>query len=89
MAKTRKFRKFTEEPIDDKKVNEVPGVGNVLSKRLHDNGFIRAFQLYGMYLSTAKNDNKFKEWLKNDFHVNPVNADRITKTFSEYAKQHN
>jgi len=62
---SQKHRNFVSEPMGDKDVSELAGIGPVLSQRLIDEGFDRAYVVLGQFLVLKKNEELFMDWLKD------------------------
>ncbi|KAK6057539.1 barrier to autointegration factor [Cooperia oncophora] len=59
-----KHRAFTVEPMRDKGITSVPGIGSAYSAKLSEAGFSKATNLYGQYLVLDRNEEAFTGWLK-------------------------
>ncbi|XP_075137713.1 barrier-to-autointegration factor A-like [Leptodactylus fuscus] len=55
---SQKHRDFVSEPMSEKSVKALPGIGDVRGGRLEDKGFEK-------FLVLKKNEDLFKEWLKD------------------------
>ena len=56
MTTSQKHQNFCQETIGDKLVTDVPGIGEVLGKRLKDKGFDKAYVLLGQFLLFKKDE---------------------------------
>ena len=83
---TKKHDEFVGEPMGNKSVTTVPGVGETIGGHMKSNGIIIAKQLYGLYLQ--HNEKDFKEKVRsygaNNEHVNDVFC-----AMRDYDQQHN
>ncbi|XP_044749992.1 barrier-to-autointegration factor [Coccinella septempunctata] len=62
---SQKHRNFVAEPMGDKPVTDLAGVGDVLGGRLKSAGFDRAYVVLGQFLVLKKNKELFQEWMKD------------------------
>ena len=67
---SQKHRNFVGEPMGEKLVTELAGIGEVLGKRLTDKGFDKAYVVLGQYLVLKKNEELFKDWLNQTCGAN-------------------
>lgn len=64
MASTsQKHRLFVTEPMGDKDVTELAGIGSVYGDRLRARGYGKAFEVLGQYLIFKMDGELFKDWL--------------------------
>ena len=61
---TQKHKNFVSEPMGNKNVNLIPGIGTAYASHLHENGFHKAYMVLGKYLVLDKDNNLFKDWLR-------------------------
>ena len=61
---TQKYRNFVAEPMGEKTVTELAGIGEVLGKRLADAGFDKAYVVLGQFCLLKKNKDLFVAWIK-------------------------
>ncbi|XP_077497231.1 barrier-to-autointegration factor-like [Amblyomma americanum] len=62
---SKKHRSFTSEPMGNKSVTDLAGIGDSLGGRLRDQGFMRADNVVGQYLLMRRNEDRFTSWLSN------------------------
>nr|ACO15355.1 Barrier-to-autointegration factor [Caligus clemensi] len=67
---TQKHRNFVSEPMNEKPVTDLAGIGEVLGKRLGSKGFDKAYVVLGQFLLLKKNKDLFVEWLKDSAGAN-------------------
>ena len=67
---SQKHRNFVSEPMGDKAVTELAGIGQVLGSRLSESGFDRAYVVLGQFLILKKNEELFRDWLKETCGAN-------------------
>lgn len=67
---SQKHRNFVSEPMMEKPVKELAGIGEVLSGRLAEKGFDKAYVVLGQFLLLKKNQELFMEWLKETCGAN-------------------
>ncbi|XP_071962872.1 barrier-to-autointegration factor-like [Antedon mediterranea] len=67
---SQKHRDFVSEPMGEKLVTDVAGIGDVLGKRLEDAGFNKAYVLLGQFLILHKQEDLFTDWLEITVRTN-------------------
>lgn len=67
---SQKHRNFVAEPMGDKSVTDLAGVGDVLGKRLENQGFDKAYVVLGQFLVLKKNKELFQDWMKDTCGAN-------------------
>ncbi|VDL89713.1 unnamed protein product [Schistocephalus solidus] len=74
MTTSQKLRNFVSEPIGDKSVFELPGIGEKLGARLKTKGYEKASVVLGQYLLLYRDEELFCDWLKETCGANAKQA---------------
>jgi len=62
---SQKHSNFVAEPMGDKPVTDLAGIGEVLGERLKKEGYDKAYVVLGQFLLLKKNQEDFQDWLKD------------------------
>ncbi|XP_076024293.1 barrier-to-autointegration factor-like [Genypterus blacodes] len=62
---SKKHEIFVSEPMGEKRVTELAGIGEALGSRLTEKGFSMAVAALGQFLALRKDEQKFMSWLKD------------------------
>ncbi|XP_002735221.1 barrier-to-autointegration factor B-like [Saccoglossus kowalevskii] len=62
---SQKHRNFVAEPMGDKLVTELAGIGKSLGIITKNLNFLQAYVVLGQYLVLKKNEELFIDWLKD------------------------
>ncbi|XP_061104669.1 barrier-to-autointegration factor A-like [Conger conger] len=62
---SQKHRDFVAEPMGEKSVRALAGIGEVLGERLAEKGFDKAYVVLGQFLVLKKDEELFQDWLKH------------------------
>lgn len=71
---SQKHRNFVLEPMGEKEVTELAGIGPVLGGKLKDKGFDKAYTVLGQFLLLKKNEEYFVDWVKDTCGANSKQA---------------
>jgi hypothetical protein len=63
------------------------GIGETLGKRLTDKGFDKAYTVLGQYLILKKDEDLFKEWLKDTTNANSKQAAECYQCLSDWCEE--
>ena len=85
---SKKHRSFTSEPISDKGVKSVPGIGVVYGERLKDAGFETAQSLLDEFLDLQRDEESFKQWLKDTCGANAKSQNECYFALDEWCNQY-
>ncbi|KAK1788167.1 hypothetical protein P4O66_016623 [Electrophorus voltai] len=67
---SQKHKEFVAEPMGEKPVMALAGIGEVLGKRLEEKGFDKAYVVLGQFLVLKKDEELFRDWLKDTCGAN-------------------
>uniref|UniRef100_A0A8C0LBH0 Barrier-to-autointegration factor n=1 Tax=Canis lupus dingo TaxID=286419 RepID=A0A8C0LBH0_CANLU len=70
MTTSQKHRDFVAEPMGQKPVGSLAGIGEVLGKKLEERGLDKASVVLGQFLVLKKDEDLFREWLKDTCGAN-------------------
>jgi len=100
---SQKFRDFTGEPIKDKLLSEVPGLGPKLASNLEGSGInqvcffllltinscidLKAYELLGIYLTLLKNKEYFELWIRDNAGANRHQAKQCAEAIDAFCSQ--
>ncbi|CAG0920043.1 unnamed protein product [Notodromas monacha] len=85
MSTSPKLRNFANEPMGDKPVTAVTGIGDVLGDRLVAKGYDKAYVLFGLFLVFKKDGDLFQMWLKDEIKANSKQATDCFTCLKEWA----
>lgn len=83
-AKGKKHLKFVKEPIGEKTVFDLPGIGEVLGGRLEKKGFGLAKDLLDMYLQLNGDENEFLHWINKECGANQKQGGDCCRCLKEW-----
>ncbi|TNN31893.1 Barrier-to-autointegration factor B [Liparis tanakae] len=82
---TQKHRDFVGEPMGDKSVTALSGIGATLGEKLRQQGFDKAYVVLGQFLLLKKDPEMFSEWLKDASGANGRQAAVCTQCLREWS----
>ncbi|XP_063958806.1 barrier-to-autointegration factor A-like [Lytechinus pictus] len=71
---SQKHRDFVAEPMGEKSVQEMAGIGPAIGGRLSEKGFDKAYVILGQFLVLKKDEELFIDWLKDEGGANKKQA---------------
>ncbi|XP_059350292.1 barrier-to-autointegration factor-like [Daphnia carinata] len=84
---SQKHRNFVAEPMGDKAVTDLAGIGGVLGDRLEKKGFDKAYVVLGQFLVLKKNKELFVDWLKDTAGANAKQAGDCHQCLSDWCDE--
>ncbi|XP_075255072.1 barrier-to-autointegration factor-like [Convolutriloba macropyga] len=82
---SQKHKNFISEPMGEKGVDELAGIGAVLGERLIEKGFVKAYMVLGQFLILNKDEDLFKTWLKDTIKANSKQANDCFTCLNEWS----
>eukprot|EP00099_Drosophila_melanogaster_P007555 NP_001260220.1 barrier to autointegration factor, isoform B [Drosophila melanogaster] len=84
---SQKHRNFVAEPMGNKSVTELAGIGETLGGRLKDAGFDMAYTVLGQYLVLKKDEELFKDWMKEVCHASSKQASDCYNCLNDWCEE--
>ncbi|KFD56090.1 hypothetical protein M514_02868 [Trichuris suis] len=82
-----KHSDFVSEPMGEKDVDRVPGIGEQYAKKLRKEGFDKAYLLLGQFLILKQNEELFVTWIVDMGGLSRKHAEQCAKAFTEWVGQ--
>ena len=86
MTTSAKERHFIAEPIGEKDVLVLPGVGPIIGQRMKKAGFVKAFLVLGQFLMLNKDEALFTKWMKDQFNANTKQSGDCFKALNDWCR---
>ena len=77
-------KKFVKEPMGDKSVRDLAGVGDKLGARLEEKGINKASQVFGQFHRVAKDEGQLKQWMHKKCGANSFQAGQTYACLKEW-----
>ncbi|XP_066597213.1 barrier-to-autointegration factor [Prorops nasuta] len=84
---SQKHKNFIAEPMGNKPVTDLAGVGDVLGKRLENAGFDKAYVVLGQYLVLKKDKELFVEWMKDTCAANSKQSNDCYQCLTDWCEE--
>ncbi|KNC31278.1 Barrier-to-autointegration factor [Lucilia cuprina] len=84
---SQKYRNFVAEPMSDKPVTDLAGIGETLGGRLIEAGFDKAYTVLGQYLVLKKDEELFKEWMKDTCNASSKQASDCYNCLNDWCEE--
>jgi hypothetical protein len=85
---SQKHQDFVAEPMGEKEVTAIAGVGAVAAKKLSAKGYDKAYVLLGQFLLLKKDEEIFKDWLKETSGLNARYTDSTYNCLKEWCNSY-
>jgi len=85
---SKKHANFVSEPMGEKEVNEIAGIGPTYEKRLKESGFQYAYNLLGQFLLLNKDEETFQEWLKDEISMTKKYSKDCSGCIAEWTRSY-
>ncbi|MEN2495360.1 MAG: Barrier-to-autointegration factor [Marteilia pararefringens] len=84
-----KHQNFLSEPMGEKLITSVPGIGPKYGELLSKDGYDKAYVLLGQFLVLKKDKKSFYEnFLMEEYKMSKQHAEACYESFLAYADQH-
>lgn len=81
---SKKHKNFISEPMGEKSVTELAGIGEVLGQRLIDANYDKAYVVLGQFLLFKKDEELFREWLHDTSGANSKQSNDCYNCIKEW-----
>jgi len=84
---SKKHQNFVTEPMGEKPVTDLAGIGDTLGGRLCDKSYDKAYTVLGQYLLFKKSEELFKDWLNEACGANSKQQNDCFNCLKEWCDQ--
>ncbi|XP_075525542.1 barrier-to-autointegration factor-like [Dermacentor variabilis] len=84
---SKKHRNFVSEPMGEKAVTELAGIGDALGGRLKERGFDKAYVVLGQFLELKKDRQSFEGWMKSTCGANSKQAGDCYECLRDWSQE--
>ncbi|CAO1349329.1 unnamed protein product [Diamesa hyperborea] len=84
---SQKHRNFVAEPMGEKPVTDLAGIGEILGKRLIESGFDKAYTVLGQYLILKKDAELFKMWMKDTCNADAKKSSDCYQCLNDWCEE--
>ena len=84
---SQKHRNFVSEPMGEKRVTQLAGIGDVLGGRLEEKGYDKAYVVLGQFLVLRKDEELFTDWLHEVCNANSKQRGECYRCLKEWCDQ--
>lgn len=84
---SKKHQAFVDEPMGEKGVTEIPGIGKEIGSNMNDKEINFAYEVFGKFLAVKKNKENFCGWLKQ-FAANAKQREDCYKAMEVWSKKY-
>ncbi|GJQ78796.1 hypothetical protein Trydic_g2638 [Trypoxylus dichotomus] len=85
---SKKHRDFVREPIGNKCVHDLPGIGGAYGHRLNNSGYGSARQVVGQYLVQGGSEPAFRDFLRSEGGVNNKSSGDCYRAVRDWTDNH-
>ncbi|XP_031549536.1 barrier-to-autointegration factor-like [Actinia tenebrosa] len=85
---SQKHENFVSEPMREKPVTELAGIGEVLGGKLKDKGFDYAYEVLAQFLKLKKDEEQFRKWLEDLVNANKKQSSDCYTCLKEWCIAH-
>uniref|UniRef100_A0A0N5AZ66 Barrier-to-autointegration factor 1 n=1 Tax=Syphacia muris TaxID=451379 RepID=A0A0N5AZ66_9BILA len=88
MSTSVKHREFISEPMGEKEVTTIAGIGPAYGEKLTKAGFDKAYVVFGQFLLLKKEKDLFIDWLKEVAGIPSNHATSAYNCLKEWSDQY-